>query len=255
MFSVTTSNYNTMAISIFIKCIGRVYDPSRKCWLFPNKGYKFLSDLLSECDEFEIESTIHSSLLSKIQIVINKEDENEFYVQTPQAKIRHDRTVRAAKFKINDQVWLQVKSVKKGISRKLAARWDGPYQVIATIGETSYRIKPIKKYGRAITVHRDRLKKHFVRSIEFEDNSPPSTNNETTAASQITTQHELSKEQERPDQEPLELDSNHQPLIQTVTEQVYKLPNEQIRKNRSIPQLLIINRPKRTTNRPKKYPR
>jgi hypothetical protein len=57
------------------------------------------------------------------------------------------------------------------------------------------------------------------------------------------------------DQEPLELDSNHQPLIQTVTEQVHKLPNKQIRKNRSIPQLLIINRPKRTTNRPQKYPR
>ena len=83
MFSVTTSNYNTMAISIFKKCIGRVYDPSRKCWLFPNKSYKYLFDLLSECDEFELESTIHSSLLSKIQIVINKEDENEFYVQTP----------------------------------------------------------------------------------------------------------------------------------------------------------------------------
>ena len=83
MFSVTTSNYNTMAISIFKKCIGRVYDPSRKCWLFPNKSYKYLFDLLSECDEFELESTIHSSLLSKIQIVINKEDENEIYVQTP----------------------------------------------------------------------------------------------------------------------------------------------------------------------------
>jgi hypothetical protein len=53
------------------------------------------------------------------------------------------------------------------------------------------------------------------------------------------------------DQEPLELDSNHQSLIQTVAEQVHKSPNEQIRKNRSIPQLLIINRPKRITNRPK----
>jgi hypothetical protein len=77
LFSVTTSNYNTMAIRIFEKCIGRVYDPSRKCWLFPNKSYKFLFDLLSECDEFELESTIYSSLLSKVQIVINKEDDNE----------------------------------------------------------------------------------------------------------------------------------------------------------------------------------
>jgi hypothetical protein len=104
-------------------------------------------------------------------------------------------------------------------------------------------------------VHRDRLKKHFARSIEFEDNSPPSTNNETTTISQIPTQHELSKEQVTQDQEPLELDSNHQSLIQTVAEQVHKSPSKQIRKNRSIPQLLIINRPTRITNRPKKYPR
>jgi hypothetical protein len=201
-------------------------------------------------DDEEYATQLQQRLESAFNIVKTNRDH-----KIDQAKIRHDRTVRAAKFKINDQVWLQVKFVKKGISRKLAARWDGPYQVIATIGETSYRIKPIKKYGRAITVHRDRLKKHFVRSIEFEDNSPPSTNNETTAASQITTQHELSKEQERPDQEPLELDSNHQPLIQTVTEQVHKSPNDQIKENRSIPQLLIINRPKRITNRPKKYPR
>ncbi len=103
-------------------------------------------------------------------------------------------------------------------------------------------------------MHRDRLKKHFVRSIEFEDYSPPSTNNETTTASQVTTKHEL-RAQVTQDQEPLELDSNHQSLIQTVSEQVHKSPNEQKKEHRSKPQLLIINRPKRITNRPKKYPR
>ena len=62
-----------------------------------------------------------------------------------QANIRHDRSVRTANFKIDDQVWLQVKIVKKGKSRKLAARWSGPYRIVSTIGKTSYGIKHSKK--------------------------------------------------------------------------------------------------------------
>ncbi len=178
-------------------------------------------------DDDEYATQLQQHLESAFIIVKTNRDH-----KIDQAKMRHDRTVRAAQFKINDQVWLQVKFVRKGIRRKLAARWEGPYQVVATIGETSFRIKPIKKYGRTITVHRDRLKKHFVRSIEFEDSSPPSTSNKTTTGSQITTQNELTKEQVTQDQEPFELDSNHQSLIQTVAEQVHKSPNEQIRKNR-----------------------
>ncbi len=67
-------------------------------------------------------------------------------------------------------------------------------------------------------MQRDRLKKHLVRSVEFEDNSPPYTSDKTTTTSQIPTQHELSKEQVSQDQEPLELDSTHQSFIHTVTE-------------------------------------
>ena len=44
MFSVTTSNYNKKAIKaigLFKTCIGRVFDPKNKCWLFPTLATNF----------------------------------------------------------------------------------------------------------------------------------------------------------------------------------------------------------------------
>jgi hypothetical protein len=83
------------------------------------------------------------------------------------------------------------------------------------------------------------------------------TINATTTISQNTTQHELTKEQVTQERK-LELDTSqyiHQSKTQTTVEQIHKIPNELISNNRSIPKLFITNRPKRITNRPKKYPR
>jgi hypothetical protein len=37
MFAVETSDYDRHAIALFKKCIGRVYDQTKRRWLFPNK--------------------------------------------------------------------------------------------------------------------------------------------------------------------------------------------------------------------------
>jgi hypothetical protein len=39
MFAVETSDYDSHAIALFKKCIGRVYDQANRRWLFPNKPY------------------------------------------------------------------------------------------------------------------------------------------------------------------------------------------------------------------------
>ena len=83
MFSITTSNYNKDAISLFKNCIGRVYNPNSKCWWFPNRSYEYLLKMISNCEELEIGMYLPASALTKIQIIINKEDGKNFYVQTP----------------------------------------------------------------------------------------------------------------------------------------------------------------------------
>jgi hypothetical protein len=82
MFAVKTSDYDSHVIALFKKCIGRVYDQANRRWLFPNKSYKYLVELIQDCD-LEIVSYIDASELAKIQIIIYKEDGQYFYVQTP----------------------------------------------------------------------------------------------------------------------------------------------------------------------------
>ncbi len=41
--------------SLFLKkCIGRVYDQANRRWLFPNKSYKYLVELIQVCEDMEI---------------------------------------------------------------------------------------------------------------------------------------------------------------------------------------------------------
>ena len=83
MFAANTSNYSKQAIELFKRCIGRVYDQSNKRWLFPNRSYNFLYNLIKNCDTLEIGQTIPDYMLSKIQIIVYKEDAKHFFIKTP----------------------------------------------------------------------------------------------------------------------------------------------------------------------------
>jgi hypothetical protein len=54
MFAVETSDYDNHAIAFLKKCIGRVYDQANRRWLFPNKSYKYLVELIQVCEDLEI---------------------------------------------------------------------------------------------------------------------------------------------------------------------------------------------------------
>ena len=66
MFSATTTVYNRKAITIFKECVGRIYDPQKKAWLFPNTNYTYLIEQLARCDVLEIGATIPREYLDKI---------------------------------------------------------------------------------------------------------------------------------------------------------------------------------------------
>ena len=85
MFHVKTNNYNSKVIATFKRCIGRIYDPDTKCWMFPNKCYKILNDILNTENEgnYFVENGLTESELNIIQVVIAKEDSDHFYVKIP----------------------------------------------------------------------------------------------------------------------------------------------------------------------------
>ena len=109
-------------------------------------------------------NNLQNKLESAFQIVIQNRD-----YRMNLAEIRHNRFVRAAKFNINDQVWVQVKQTKKGQNKKLSWKWTGPYIIINAFGDSTYIVKPLNKRGRKITVHQDRLKKNFMRPNKFKE--------------------------------------------------------------------------------------
>jgi hypothetical protein len=78
MFAVEASGYDGHAIALFKKCIGRVYDQANRRWLFPNKSYKYLVELIQDCEDLEIVSYIDAAELAKIQIIKYKEDGQYF---------------------------------------------------------------------------------------------------------------------------------------------------------------------------------
>jgi len=71
-------------------------------------------------------------------------------------KTRFDQTARPEVLVEGDAVWMQYSLRTKGLSPKLQARWEGPYEVRAVLNEQLVRI--LRK-GKLITVHRLRLKK------------------------------------------------------------------------------------------------
>ena len=79
-------------------------------------------------------------------------------------KIRHDRHVRAANFELHDLVWVLDTTVKKGLSKKFARKWTGPYKILAKINDVNYELQPVKKRGKKLIMHVNRLQKCFTRN-------------------------------------------------------------------------------------------
>jgi hypothetical protein len=56
-------------------------------------------------------------------------------------KIRHDRQCRAAHFVAGGYVWCLDTAKLKGVSKKLSARWKGPYVIKEVIDDANYKLK------------------------------------------------------------------------------------------------------------------
>ncbi len=101
------------------------------------------------------------------------------------AKIRHDRQVRPAKYKVGDTVWLSVEKVKQGLNKRLHKKWVGPYEITQIIGPVNYKIKPLHRRGYQLVVHRSRLKRCFMRVEQLQDQDAIDNNVQVSHQDQI----------------------------------------------------------------------
>ena len=138
-FAYNTAVQSTTKFSPFYLMYGR--EPKIQLDLF---NTEIIIDPALDSEEYA------SQLKHKLEQAYKIETKNRGH-QINLATIRHNRTVRAAKFS-----W----------------RWKGPYVVLKVFGNTTYEIKPINKRGRNIVVHRDRLKRNFLRPNIFIETAP-----------------------------------------------------------------------------------
>ena len=72
----------------------------------------------------------------------------------------YDRGTKSTGFTEGDLVWLHNPRRRKGLSPKLLSPWEGPYTVLESISEVTYRIRRGPRY-RAKIVHVDRLWRYY----------------------------------------------------------------------------------------------
>ena len=78
--------------------------------------------------------------------------------QLEKQKTQYDTTVHGHPFQVGDLVWLHNPAVPRGRSKKFHRPWNGPYQVVARLSESVYRLKHLRRARCCPVVHFDRLK-------------------------------------------------------------------------------------------------
>jgi hypothetical protein len=122
------------------------------------------------------------------------------------AKVRHDRVVRAANFKIGDFVLLLDKAPpKKGKNASISYKWTGPWEVEMVINEVNYALKSFhtkrilfkeahqchlkRWHGPAMQHAKFKTTKH--REHESKSGKEVLNTQESNVGSQETTQHNI----------------------------------------------------------------
>ena len=88
-------------------------------------------DLLSQRSKLELEFTpdSYATLLQNELPLKYEQVQKNIKISVNRNKIRHDRQCRAANFIAGDYVWYLDTAKLKGVSKKLSARWKGPYVI------------------------------------------------------------------------------------------------------------------------------
>ena len=73
-------------------------------------------------------------------------------------KAYYNQRATGTPFQVGDLVWLWVKEIKKGQTRKLKTPWEGPYVVLQRLSDVTYRIQLKGGHGRKQVVHYNRLR-------------------------------------------------------------------------------------------------
>ncbi|KRY45025.1 hypothetical protein T03_5358 [Trichinella britovi] len=89
-------------------------------------------------------------------------------VQQRRQKSLYDRKATQGTFRVKDLVWLAI--LREG---KLHPCWEGPYEIVQTLGSPTHRVRHQERRRRNTVVHSDRSKKYVTREDADETRRRP----------------------------------------------------------------------------------
>lgn len=88
----------------------------------------------------------------------------------------YDARAAGNPYKVGDRVWRQVPAIKKGLSRKLARPWQGPYIIIKKISDVVYRLQKEGGRRQRVVVHFNSLKHCLAPKEDQSPTKQPTSN-------------------------------------------------------------------------------
>lgn len=71
----------------------------------------------------------------------------------------HDRFSEPTNFQLGDRVWVYTPRVRRGLSKKLAHNWHGPFRIVEFLSPVHCTLRAVDNRRVSTTVHVTRLKR------------------------------------------------------------------------------------------------
>ncbi|KAL1230199.1 Retrovirus-related Pol polyprotein from transposon [Trichinella pseudospiralis] len=100
--------------------------------------------------------------------IVHEQMRRQLNLQQRRQKSLYDRKATQGTFRVKDLVWL---AIPRG--GKLHPCWEGPYEIVQTLGPHTYRVRHQERRRRTMVVHSDRLKKYVTQEDADETRRRP----------------------------------------------------------------------------------
>ncbi|RNA12853.1 Retrovirus-related Pol poly from transposon [Brachionus plicatilis] len=82
-------------------------------------------------------------------------------VKVEKSRIYHDLNIKPVTYEVGDLVLLNKPLIKKGKSKNMAPKWEGPFSIVEKVGQVNYKIKKVGPARPKVKlVHHNRLKRY-----------------------------------------------------------------------------------------------
>ena len=130
------------------------------------------------------DSNVSSSVAElRARIVSNLEEsqkliESNTQIAQQRMKLQYDKHTAPVTYDIGSKVWVYTPKTRKGLSKKLAHNYHGPYRVTAKLSPVHFKLRTMDNRPVSVPVHANRMKLYFdpsdrpVSTPSFVETSP-----------------------------------------------------------------------------------